>query len=90
MSHDIDKLIDTFAAHLAHKRGQAAAELRPFVEGLVAEAMQEYYEAGAPYGPSEHGFLRWLGERPVLAMAAKERWKQCLHSHSIRFFFMLA
>jgi hypothetical protein len=53
MASKLDNLVDQFAAHLAHKKGQSVAELRPFVRTLFEEALQEYREAGAPLGTSE-------------------------------------
>ena len=53
MASRFDNLVDLFAAHLAHKRGQSVAELRPFVRTLFEEALQEYREAGAPLETSE-------------------------------------
>jgi hypothetical protein len=70
MASRIDDLVDVFAAHLAHKRGQSVAELRPFVRTLFTEAMQEYREAGAPLGQSDEAFLVWLDERRALAKSA--------------------
>jgi hypothetical protein len=70
MATKIDDLVDVFAAHLAHKKGQTVAELRPFVRTLIDEAMQEYREAGATYGMSEDAFLVWLDERRVVAKSA--------------------
>jgi len=67
MASRLDSLIDTYAAHLAHKRRRPVAELRPFVRNLFDEALQEYREAGAPLGPSEEAFLVWLAERPRVA-----------------------
>lgn len=67
MASKLDSLVDLFAAHLAHKKGQSIAELRPFVRTLFDEAMQEYREAGAPLGLSEEAFLVWLAERPRVA-----------------------
>jgi len=70
MASKLDSLVDQFAAHLAHKKGQSIAELRPFVRTLFDEALQEYREAGAPLGPSEEAFLVWLAERPRVARTA--------------------
>ena len=70
MASKIEHLVDVFAAHLAHKRGQSVAELRPFVRALFDEAMQEYDEAGAPYGMSDEVFLACLDERPWVVKSA--------------------
>lgn len=40
---------------------------------LAARAMQErqeYFKSGAPYGPTNEGMLRWIGERATAATAA--------------------
>jgi hypothetical protein len=70
MITEIKRLIDLFAAHLAHSRCQSLAELRPLVQTPFAEAEQEYREAGAPYGESVEGFLAWLGELRRVVKAA--------------------
>jgi hypothetical protein len=70
MASKIDNMVDLFVAHLAHKKGLSAAELRPFVRTLFDQARREYLAAGAPLGLSDQAFLVWLDERPRVTKSA--------------------
>ena len=70
MASTIDNLVDLFTAHLAHTRGQPAAELRPFVRAVFKEAQREHLAAGAPLGLSDDAFLVWFDQRGRVAKTA--------------------
>jgi len=70
MTSKIEELIEHYAIHLAHKRGESVAELRAYVHALFERTQQEYRAAGSPRGEGEDAFLAWLDEQPLLAKTA--------------------
>jgi hypothetical protein len=59
----LEQFIAALAAHVMHERGWTAAEAARWVEVRIAEAREEYRQAGAPLGDTDEGFIAWLTPR---------------------------
>ena len=59
----LKEFIDALAEHVAHDRGWSIQDATAWVEVRVAEAQEEYRQAGAPLGDTDVGFLVWLSPR---------------------------
>ncbi|HEU5102200.1 MAG TPA: hypothetical protein VFU22_24425 [Roseiflexaceae bacterium] len=51
------------AEHVAHERGWPLEDATWWVAIRVAEAQEEYRQAGSPLGDTDAGFLAWLSPR---------------------------
>jgi hypothetical protein len=49
--------------HVMHERGWTMEEAVTWVKVRVAEAREEYRQAGAPLGDTDEGFVVWLSPR---------------------------
>jgi hypothetical protein len=57
------EFVAALARHIAHERGWTRTEATRWVEVRVAEAREEYRQAGTPLSDTDEGFLMWLQPR---------------------------
>jgi hypothetical protein len=55
--------LPSLVEHIAHDRGWTRAQATRWVAHRLAEAREEYREAGAPLGDTDVAFLAWLMPR---------------------------
>jgi hypothetical protein len=59
----LEQFIAALAAQIVHERGWTVAEANRWVHARIAEAREEYRQAGAPLGDTDEGFIAWLSPR---------------------------
>jgi hypothetical protein len=59
----LEQFIVALAEHVAHSRGWTLEDATRWVTVRIAEAHEEYRQAGSPLGDSDQGFIAWLTPR---------------------------
>ena len=59
----LEQFIDALAEHVAHERGWSLEDATAWVKVRIAEAREEYRQAGTPLGDTDFGFVAWLSPR---------------------------
>jgi hypothetical protein len=59
----LEQFVARLAEHIAHDRGWTQEQAIRWVAHHLAEAREEYREAGAPLGDTDEGFVAWLAPR---------------------------
>ncbi|HEU5103369.1 MAG TPA: hypothetical protein VFU22_30320 [Roseiflexaceae bacterium] len=59
----LTEFMAALAAYVARERGWSLEDATRWIEVRMAEAHEEYRQAGAPLGDSDEGFLAWLSPR---------------------------
>jgi hypothetical protein len=57
------EFIAAMAAHVALDRGWTLEAATRWVQMRIAEAREEYRQAGSPLGDTDAGFIAWLSPR---------------------------
>ena len=59
----LTELMGAMTVHVMHERGWSLEEAVAWVRVRIAEAREEYRQAGAPLGDTDEGFVAWLMPR---------------------------
>jgi hypothetical protein len=59
----LTELMGAMALHMMHERDWTMEEAVAWVKVRIAEAREEYRQAGTPLGDSDEGFITWLAPR---------------------------
>ena len=59
----LTELMGAMTVHMMHERDWTMEEAVAWVKVRIAEAREEYRQAGAPLGDTDEGFIVWLAPR---------------------------
>ena len=59
----LTELLGAMTVHVMHERDWSIEEAVAWVRVRIAEAHEEYRQAGAPLGDTDQGFVAWLMPR---------------------------